>query len=301
MELRHLRYFHELAQTLNFTRAAERLHIAQPPLSRQIQQLEEEVGVPLLERGRPLRLTEAGRYFHEHSSALLHQLDTLIENTRRIGLGKKTWMGIGFAPSTLYGVLPQLIRRLRSQENQELELELGLSEMTTVQQVEALKAGRIDVGFGRIHIDDPAVVQEVLTEDRLIAVLPAGHPLLGHPVTLEQLAREPIVLYPGNPRPSYADHVLALFAGHGCKVKVVQWTNELQTAIGLIAAGIGVTVVPESVRILHRDDIGYSALLEANATSPIILSRRAGDVSPSVAYCLQVIGQLQARPVSAPC
>ena len=293
MELRHLRYFQAVAQTLNFTRAAEQLHIAQPPLSRQIQQLEDELGVSLLERARPLRLTEAGRYFHEHSSALLHQLDTLRDNTRRIGQGRKTWMGIGFAPSTLYGLLPELIRRLRADEAGELELELGLSEMTTKQQVEALKAGRIDIGFGRIHIEDPAVVQQVLSQDRLMAVLPAGHPLMGQTVSLGELAHEPFVLYPGQPRPSYADHVLALFSAHGHRIKVAQWTNELQTAIGLIAAGIGITLVPESVRILHRDDIGYCSLVEENATSPIILSRRAGDVSPSVVHCLETIGRVR--------
>ncbi|WP_285961745.1 LysR family transcriptional regulator [Pseudomonas tohonis] len=288
MELRHLRYFQALAETLNFTRAAERLHIAQPPLSRQIQQLEEELGVTLLERGRPLRLTEAGRFFHEHSSALLEQLAKVCDNTRRIGQGEKTWLGIGFAPSTLYGVLPELIRRLRS----DAELELGLNEMTTLQQVEALKAGRIDIGFGRIHIEDPAIHQEVLTLDPLVAALPAGHPLLAAPASLEALAREPFVLYPGNPRPSYADHVLALFATHGLQIRVAQWTNELQTAIGLVAAGIGITLVPASVQLQHRDDIGYTRLLEGNATSPIIISRRVGDSSPALADCLALIEQL---------
>lgn len=292
MELRHLRYFQVLGQTLNFTKAAERLHIAQPPLSRQIQQLEEELGVLLLERGRPLRLTEAGRFFYEHSSVLLEQLGKVCDNTRRIGLGQKTWLGIGFAPSTLYGVLPQLIRRLRSDET--LELELGLSEMTTLQQVEALKAGRIDVGFGRIRIDDPAIVQRVLTEDRLVAALPAGHPLLGQPVSLSQLADEPFVLYPGNPRPSYADHVIALFSSHGLTVRIAQWTNELQTAIGLVGAGIGITLVPASVQVLHRNDIGFSPLLESNATSPIILSRRVADVSPGLSHCLRMVDELRA-------
>ncbi|UXY55636.1 LysR family transcriptional regulator [Pseudomonas tohonis] len=288
MELRHLRYFQALAETLNFTRAAERLHIAQPPLSRQIQQLEEELGVTLLERGRPLRLTEAGRFFHEHSNALLEQLAKVCDNTRRIGQGEKTWLGIGFAPSTLYGVLPELIRRLRS----DAELELGLNEMTTLQQVEALKAGRIDIGFGRIHIEDPAIQQQVLTLDPLVAALPAGHPLLAAPASLEALAREPFVLYPGNPRPSYADHVLALFATHGLQIRVAQWTNELQTAIGLVAAGIGITLVPASVQLQHRDDIGYTRLLEGNATSPIIISRRVGDSSPALADCLALIEQL---------
>ncbi|ORM45947.1 LysR family transcriptional regulator [Pseudomonas chlororaphis subsp. chlororaphis] len=293
MELRHLRYFQVLGQTLNFTKAAERLHIAQPPLSRQIQQLEEELGVLLLERGRPLRLTEAGRFFYEHSSVLLEQLAKVCDNTRRIGHGEKTWLGIGFAPSTLYGLLPELIRRLRSHET--LALELGLSEMTTRQQVEALKAGRIDIGFGRIRIDDPAIVQKVQTEDRLVAALPAGHPLIGQPVSLAQLADEPFVLYPGNPRPSYADHVIALFNTHGLNIRIVQWTNELQTAIGLVGAGIGITLVPASVQLLHRDDIGFSPLLEANATSPIIISRRVGDVSAGLSHCLRMIDELRAE------
>ena len=290
MELRHLRYFQVLGETLNFTRAAERLHIAQPPLSRQIQQLEDELGVVLLERGRPLRLTEAGRYFYEHANVLLEQLAKTCDNTRRIGLGQKTWLGIGFAPSTLYGVLPELIRRLRSHDA--LELELGLSEMTTLQQVAALKAGRIDVGFGRIRIDDPAIVQRVLVEDRLVAVLPAGHALLGAPVTLAQLAAEPLVLYPGNPRPSYADHVIALFDTHGLAIKVAQWTNELQTAIGLVGAGMGVTLVPASVQMLHRADIGYTPIVEVTATSPIILSRRINDQSPGLGHCLQLVEEL---------
>lgn len=291
MELRHLRYFQVVAHTLNFTRAAEVLCIAQPPLSRQIQQLEDELGVTLLERGRPLKLTDAGRFFHEHSTVLLEQLNKVCDNTRRIGLGEKTWMGIGFAPSTLYGVLPELIRRLRNGD----PLELGLSEMTTLQQVHALKAGRIDIGFGRIRIDDPAIVQTVLAEDRLVAALPAGHPLLAGPISLRDLAKEPFVLYPGNPRPSYADHVIALFETYGVNIHVAQWTNELQTAIGLVGAGIGVTLVPASVQLVHRDDIGFTPLLEDNATSPIIISRREGDISPGLSHCLRIIDELVAR------
>lgn len=164
--------------------------------------------------------------------------------------------------------------------------------MTTLQQVEALKAGRIDVGFGRIRIDDPAIVQRVLVEDRLVAVLPAGHPLLAAPATLAQLAAEPFVLYPGNPRPSYADHVIALFDAHGLSLKVAQWTNELQTAIGLVGAGMGVTLVPASVQVLHRADIGYTPIVETTATSPIILSRRINDQSPGLSHCLQLVEEL---------
>lgn len=295
MELRHLRYFRAVAQTLNFTRAAEHLHLAQPPLSRQIQQLEEELGVALLERTRPLRLTEAGRFFYEHSVQLLEQLERVCDDTRRIAQGQRRWLGIGFAPSTLYGALPELIRRLRGDGS----IELGLTEMVTLQQVEALKNGRIDIGFGRIHIDDVAVVQKVIHQDPLVVALPAGHHLLGAAVSMEHLAQEPFVLYPGNIRPSYADHVLQLFARHDLKVRVAQITNELQTAIGLVAAGIGITLVPASVQRLHRDDIGYAPLLDLSATSPIIVSYRAGDESALLHQCLTWIAELVESPSRA--
>lgn len=289
MELRHVRYFQAVAETLNFTRAAERLNIAQPPLSRQIQQLEEFLGTELLERSRPLQLTEAGRYFYEQSGTLLRQLQQVSENTRRIGEGQRQWLGIGFAPSTLYAALPELIRELR----RDPDLELGLHEMTTLQQIEALKNGRIDIGFGRLHFDDPAIHQQVLSEDRLVAVVPIGHPLLQQPVTLERLSQEPFVLYPANPRPSYADHVLALFANHGMGIQVSQWANELQTAIGLVAAGLGVTLVPACVQQQHRAEIAYAALEDSEAVSPIILSRRTGDISPIVQRCLSLISAIK--------
>lgn len=290
MELRHLRYFREVARTLNFTRAAENLYIAQPPLSRQIQQLEDELGIALLERGRPLRLTEAGRFFHEHCTQLLEQLGRVCDDTRRIAQGQKRWLGIGFAPSTLYGALPELIRRLRGDG----DVELGLSELITLQQVDALKNGRIDIGFGRIHIDEPAIVQQVIRQDPLVAVMPIGHPLLGAPVSLAALSREPFVLYPGSPRPSYADHVLGLFRRQGLSIHVAQMVNELQTAIGLVATGIGITLVPASVQRLHRDDIGYTSLLDGQATSPIILSYRAGDDSALLRRVLGILDDLAA-------
>lgn len=285
MELRHIRYFQAVAETLNFTRAAERLNIAQPPLSRQIQQLEEHLGTALLERTRPVQLTEAGRYFHEHSGMLLKQLEQLCENTRRIGEGQRQWLGIGFAPSTLYALLPELIRELR----RDSDLELGLQEMTTLQQIEALKSGRIDIGFGRIHFDDGAIHQQVLYEDPLVAVLPTGHRLQGETITLERLSHESFVLYPANPRPSYADHVLALFANHGMGLRVSQWANELQTALGLVAAGLGITLVPASVQQQHRADLTYAPIQDSEAVSPIILSRRAGDISPMIQRCLSII------------
>jgi len=282
MDLRQLRYFQAVAQEMNVTRAAEKLHMAQPPLSRQIRALEEELGVLLFERtGRSLRLTEAGRFLLEHSLQLTTRLQEVVDATRRIGQQGRRWFGIGFVPSTLYGFVPELIRRLRSADP---HVDVGLSEMTTLQQMEALKSGRIDIGFGRILFDDPDVEREVLMAEPLVAVVGKSHALAARPahgaVGAAELAGQPFILYPARPRPSYADHVLGLFRAAGWALQVIQEANELQTAIGLVAAGLGVTVVPASVQRLQRDDIVYLPLATAGFTSPVIVSCRKDDRSP---------------------
>lgn len=282
MELRQLRYFEVVASTLNFSRAAERLHIAQPPLSRQIQQLEEELGVPLLDRSsRPLKLTNAGSFFYDQTVQVLARLKEIQKATRRIGAGSTRWMGIGFVPSILYGFLPNVLKRFTT-ENENLDI--SLSELTSVQQAEALKAGRIDVGFGRLAIQDEGLHNIVLVEEPMLVAIPAHSPLAGEAVIpLRRLVDEVLVLYPASPRPSFADQVLHQFSVRGYEVGKVYETNGLQTAIGLVAAGMGVTIVPESVQRLKRDDVTYRPLLERGLTSPLIMTIRVGDSSAHVA------------------
>lgn len=155
MELRQLKYFEAVASTLNFSRAAERLNIAQPPLSRQIQQLEDELGVPLLDRtARPLKLTNAGAFFYDHVVQILGRLAEIQVATQRLGAGRGRWMGIGFVPSALYSFMPRVVRQFAA-ENENLDV--TLLELTSVQQVEALLSGRIDVGFHRLPIANPDV------------------------------------------------------------------------------------------------------------------------------------------------
>lgn len=284
MELRHLRYFQTVAQELNVTRAAVRLHMAQPPLSRQIRQFEEEVGVPLFDRvGRGLQLTEAGRFLLEQSLQLTQRLEETLEGTRRIGRNEKRWFGIGFVPSVLYGVLPELIRELRADDS---AVEVGLTEMITVQQMEALKSGRIDLGFGRLAFHDPAIAQQVVMAEPLVAAYPADAAGAAPParaLTVHALAAQALILYPARPRPSYADHVLSLFRAQGLQPRVVQEANELQTALGLVATGLGMTLVPASVQRLHRDDVRYVPIDAPSFVSPVIMSYRAGDTSPYLA------------------
>ena len=175
MELRHLRYFVAVAAEGSFSRASEKLHIAQPPLSRQIQQLEDELGARLFDRGRPITLTESGRYFYQQVRQLLARVDEIKSMTRRIAKGSVNEFRIGFAASILYESLPELIRRFRLATP---DVQMAMLEMNTLEQMGALKDGRIDVGFGRLRFGDAAITQKVVSQERLIAAIPTGHPLL---------------------------------------------------------------------------------------------------------------------------
>ncbi|MDO1476735.1 LysR family transcriptional regulator [Comamonas thiooxydans] len=282
MELRHLRYFAAVARELNFGRAAQQLHIAQPPLSRQIRQLEEELGAELFDRkARPLRLTPAGQFFHTQTLQLLERIGDVCAMTERMARGARPWFGIGFVPSALYGLLPEVIRRFRMAQP---SVEVGLIELTTVLQIDALKAGRIDVGFGRLSLSDPRISGEVVSEEAMVVALPTGHPLARRKrLSLAQLAREPLLLYPAKPRPSYADQVLEVFRSHGIQPTISLEANELQTVIGLVVSGIGYALVPESVQGLRRDGVDYVPLSDKGSRSPIIMNIRAGDASPLLA------------------
>lgn len=291
MELRHLRYFVAVAEEKNFTRAAERLCMAQPPLSRQIQQLEEELGTILFARGaRPLKLTEAGEFFYAHAQQLLARTVDLKAMTQRVGKIERT-MAIGFVASTLYGMLPKIIRRFKSLHP---SIELDLHEMTTMEQIKALKEGRIDVGFGRIKHEDANVRRIVLREERLMVAVPAGHPLTlaGTPVSLKDLVTETLIIYPKAPRPSYADQVLDAFRDRALVPGKIFEVRELQIALGLIAAGEGIAVVPSSLKNLQRNDVVYLELNERNAVSPVIMSVRLMDQSEDLQFLLALIYDL---------
>ncbi|KVA76330.1 LysR family transcriptional regulator [Burkholderia ubonensis] len=285
MELRQLRYFIAVAEEMNITRAAERLHMTQPPLSRQLQAIEDEIGLPLFERGaRPLKLTEAGRVFYAQAKRLVDQADELGPLTRRLAQMSQRIV-IGFVPSTLYGALPDVIRAFRETRP---DVELSLIEMFTLEQLGALKGGRIDVGFGRLRFDDDQLVREALIEEKLIAALPAGHPLADphRPLALADVANETLIVYPSTPRPSFADQQLSALRDGGLAPAGVHEVRELQTALGLVAAEVGVSLVPESVEGVRVKGVVYRRLPEPVATSPIIMSRRVHDESPATAaFC----------------
>lgn len=291
IELRHLRYFLAVAQERNFTKAAERLNMAQPPLSRQIQQLEAELGVTLFDRdSRPLALTPGGALFREQALQVIQRMDEMQGMMKRFVAAERPRFVIGFVPSIIYARLPRIIRGFRDAAP---GVELSLVEMMSLEQITALKEGRIDVGFGRVRFDDPALRREILREERLIVALPLGHRLLAgeRPITLSDLAEESFIVYPREPRPSYADQVLSLFRDHGLEPQSIQEVRELQTAIGLVAADAGVCIVPTSVRRLERGDVVYREMAD-HATSPIILSHRRNDQSALLETLMGVVAQM---------
>jgi DNA-binding transcriptional LysR family regulator len=294
MDVRQLRYFLAVAAERNFSRAAERLNMAQPPLSRQIQQIEQEVGAQLFDReSRPMALTDAGRLFYEQAIQVTRRMDEMKEAMRGFVNSNRPRFIVGFVPSVLYARLPDIIRGFRRAAP---DVDLRLIEMMSIEQIAALKEGRINVGFGRVRFDDPVIEREVLREERLVVALPFGHRLLTgeRPIDIADLSDEAVILYPREPRPSYADQVLSLLNDYGVVPAVVHEVRELQTALGLVAAEDGVCIVPAAVHIMGRRDIIFRELVQ-RAVSPIIISHRKNDASPHLITLIGVIADLYAE------
>ena len=203
MELRHLRYFVAVVEEQSFTKAAEKLFIAQPPLSRQIQNLETELGALLFERGsRPLKPTAVGHFFYQQAVKLLSSADQMKSITMREGIIKKT-ITIGFGGSLLYGLLPRVVYLFRQQQPY---LKIKLIQMNAMEQIDALKEGRIDASFGRVRISDPAIKRILLREEPLMVAVHSSHLLAAKKqgIKLEEIVEEHVLLYPNQPKPSFS-------------------------------------------------------------------------------------------------
>jgi DNA-binding transcriptional LysR family regulator len=293
MDLRQIRYFVAVATTKNFTRAAEQMHIAQPPLSRQIQLLEEELGVLLIQRStRPLRLTDAGRVFYEEALQVLHRVEQMKAGAKRVGQDRRQSISIAYVASTLYGGLPMLIRMFRKRYP---ETDIHLVDLSSVHQITELKSGRIDLGFGRIRTGDTSVARVVLREERLVLALPPSSPLakVRGRISLKELVNQNLIVFPKDPRPSYADHVLSLVHDQGIHLGEIHEVREIQAALGLVASEMGVCIIPAAARV--RSDLVYRVIEDERATSPIILSHRLNDDSWYIAAIKELIVEMYAE------
>lgn len=273
MELRQLRYFLSVARTQNFTRAAAELHIAQPPLSRQIAQLEEELGTILIDRdARPLRLTPAGELFRDHAVEVLARIQRMGEETRQLGRTGQRTFRIGMEAFTFYGRFPGMIRSLRAADPR---LRIDIRELAAAEQATALKAGEIDIGLANLKILDPEIEQVTVREEALSVALPVDHALAKdgiEPVGLQDLVDETFVLFPAKTGPKATHPIQSFLAQRAFRPKDVIETAELQVALGLVAGGVGVCIVPAVARQIRPDEICYRPLAGPGAASPIILS-----------------------------
>lgn len=281
ISFRKLKYFVVLADSKSFTRAAETLCIAQPALSKHIKELEEEVGSRLIVRNsRPLVLTAAGQFFYEKSKAMLLELEETMMMTKKIGGVNKT-LTVGFVASSLYTALPTVIKQIKDL----VGIEVHLVEMNTMSQIAALKAGTLDIGFGRLQLHDVSVESEVLYEEGLHVAVPKDFAHLtqrGDDIRLVDLVDLPLIIFPEIPRPSFMDIVLQVFQSVGLTPKNIIPIRELQLALGLVAAGEGVCIVPSSFERLQRSDIAYIPLKEVTAKVHIVMNTRAHDHSPII-------------------
>jgi DNA-binding transcriptional LysR family regulator len=281
VELRQLRYFVAVAEELHFRRAAAALHISQPPLSQQIAALERELGCRLLERTRRrVELTPAGAAFLRDARAMLAELDVAVATARAIDSGQTGVLRVNFVGSALLSILPGTVQRFRRARP---GVEIELRERSTVEQLRALGSGVVDVGLVRPPIDvDAQLRAEVVTRERTIAAISAGHPLAAlRRIPLRRLAAEPLVLFPRQQAPGFHDLLIGRMAATGTSPHVVQYAPEMMTIIGLVAAGIGVSLVPASVAHLALDGVTYRPLSGAPDTELLAVTR-AQDESPLV-------------------
>ena len=285
MELRQLRYFVAVAEELHFRRAAERLHMSQPPLSHQIRLLEDELGCELLARTRRrVETTPAGEAFLRDARAVLADLDRAAHNARRIHEGQTGTLRVSFAGSALLSLVPRVVQRLSATHP---AIDIELHERSTSDQIRALATGATDLGLAPLPVGDADVEIEVLVRERTVAAVPSAHPLArARELTLGLLAEYPFVLFPREQAPGYHDLLMTSVTSAGTPPRVIQQASETQTIIGLVAAGVGVSLVPASVQQLALAGVAYRPVSGAPDTELAALTRR-GDRTGLIAAFLQ--------------
>jgi DNA-binding transcriptional LysR family regulator len=289
VELRHLRYFVAVAEERHFGRAAERLHIAQPPLSQQIRRLEAELGVTLLHRTtRSVELAPAGEVLLARARDILAAVDGATEDTRRAARGEFGRLAVGFTGSATYELLPKLAAALRD-ALPGVVLDLR-GELLTPAQVTRLLDGTLDLGLLRPPVRERALAVEVVRREPLVVVLPQAHPLAAEDaVPLEELAGEPFVVYPSHFRSVVHDAVEETCEAHGFLPRVALEVSETSTLVSFVAAGLGVSLVPESVRHMTVHGAVYRPLAGEAAAVELAVAWRRDEVTPVLERALEVV------------
>jgi DNA-binding transcriptional LysR family regulator len=281
MELRHLRYFTAVAEELHFGRAAERLHMAQPPLSQHILNLEREIGVTLFARTkRKVELTDAGRVFLTEARLILAHAEQAIHMAQRASRGEIGRLVIGFVLSATCSLLPETLRVFRERFP---AVEMVLEETTTGSGLASLAAGRMHMCFVRLPINglDASFASEPVLKEKIILALPSDHRLAAEaPVSLRQLSDEPFIIFPRVQGAGFYDHLVSLCRRAGFSPRVAQEAGQMQTILSLVAAGLGVALIPSTVQSLRREGVIYRPLRERAPETGIAMIWPRADASP---------------------
>jgi len=279
VELRQLRYFVAVAEERSFSRAARRVHISQPPLSRQVALLEQRLDVQLLNRTtHEVSLTKAGEAFLAEARQLLSLSAKAGEVARRASRGETGRIRIGFIGAALYSFLPRLLREYRQRYP---DVEISLSQLTIAQQGEALVNREIDVGVIRQHLADDALQTWCVLKEPFVVALPLDHPLARREkVMLKSLAREPFVFFNRRDAPVVYDQTLRICEHAGFSPHIVQEARPMATVIGLVAAGLGVSIVPTSMQRINIEHVAYRPLSGTRAVNEFVIAWHREHRSP---------------------
>jgi DNA-binding transcriptional LysR family regulator len=279
-ELRHLRCFVAVAEELHFGRAALRLRVAQPALSQQLQRIEASLGVRLFDRTkRKVELTTAGRHLLEEARSILSAAERAERNVRRASKGELGTLRLGFVGTGAFGILPGIIRRFHtSRPDVKIEFHDGHVE----NPFDLLEAGALDVAIIRAPVSHPRLTIEPFYSEPVCAVVPRAHPLgRRHRIRLGALASEPFVLFPRRNQPEFHDAITSACRACGFSPRVENEAGDWQVLVSLVAAGLGVTLAPNSVRRIPRDDVQYCAVTGLDLVAELALAYAPARLSPA--------------------
>jgi DNA-binding transcriptional LysR family regulator len=291
MNLRQLRYFCEVVEAGSAAHAAERLHVAPTAISMQLGQLEAHLGGELFDRSRrPMEPTPLGRFFYPRARELLQQAARLDDEAKGLATGSHGWLGIAFTRSATFSVLPRAIRQFRAAYPQ---VQLDLVEALSEYQPAQLRQGRIDIGLSRFigPCEAPPDLRHAVTlDDPLVAALPLHHPLAARTsLRAAELADIPFILYPKDPISPFGQQIVAALKAAGAEPAVAYSAVEIYTALSLVAAGLGATLVARSIAENNRTDVVFVPVDDLATSTTVVAVTRADEKSRLVAAFLDIL------------
>jgi DNA-binding transcriptional LysR family regulator len=297
MELSQLRCFVAVAEELHFGRAAKRLFMTQPPLSRQIQLLEHDLGVELLERSsRQVHLSAAGHSFLRDARQILAFAQQASTSAQRVARGEAGRLTLGFTAVSAYSMIPQLLAQA---QHALPNVDLVLREMVSVAQVEALASRMIDIGFIRQVATRHALEYQLIQKEPLLVAMPPSHALAQKKkIDVSDLDQQPFIMYTPTEGRYFYDCIAGLFAAHGVTPEYVQHVGQTHTILGLVRAGLGLTIVPASAQELHFTGLEFRPLRQPGYYAEIYLAWRTDNDNPALPALRNMISAHFANPAS---